>query len=106
MPRIIYIEHDGTQHPCDAAVGTNAMQAAVDHGVPGIDGDCGGECACGTCHVFVPQEWLSRVGSAGARETEMLSFADGACDNSRLACQIVLDERLDGLTVRLPAGQH
>ena len=106
MPKIFYIEHDGTSHECEVPCGTNVMQAAVDNGIPGIDGDCGGECACGTCHVHVQPEWIGLTGTPGHRETEMLSFAAGAGDASRLACQIVMDERLDGLTVRLPEGQH
>lgn len=106
MPRITYIEHNGTVHTCDVADDTNVMQAAVDNGVPGIDGDCGGECACGTCHVYVAPEWAERTGRPGSREQEMLGFADGTRATSRLACQIRLDSALDGLIVHLPEGQH
>lgn len=106
MPRIIYVRHDGIVHACDVPVGSSVMTGAVDNGVPGIDGDCGGGCACGTCHVHVDPAWIERVGARTPREEEMLSFADGVDGNSRLCCQITVSEVLDGLTVHLPAGQH
>jgi len=82
------------------------MQGAVDHAVPGIDGDCGGECACGTCHVYIDSLWLDRLDAVGDAEASMLSFADAARPNSRLACQIRVSSELDGLVVGLPDGQH
>ena len=106
MPRVLFIEHDGTPHACDVPTGTTAMRAAVDNGVPGIDGDCGGECACGTCHVFVAPEWVPRVGPAAGREADMLSFAEGSGERSRLGCQVRIEDHLDGLVLHLPAGQH
>lgn len=106
MPKIIYIEHDGTTHTCEVPNGSSVMLGAINNGVPGIDGDCGGECACGTCHVHVDPQWMSVVGESNHSEKGMLNFADGACETSRLCCQIVVNEKLDGLTVRLPAGQH
>ena len=106
MPKIVYIQHDGTTSTCDVPVGTSVMMAAINNGIPGIDGDCGGECACGTCHVHVEPQWQELAGKATPREQEMLSFADGVDEASRLCCQILMSDSLDGLTVRLPAGQH
>jgi 2Fe-2S ferredoxin len=82
------------------------MRAAVDGGVPGIDGDCGGQCACATCHVFVDPIWLPRTGERTPAEEELLNFASAVEFNSRLACQIKMTNELDGIVVRMPAGQH
>ncbi len=106
MVKVIYIEHDDTAHAVEVAPGTSLMKGALNNSVPGIDGDCGGECACGTCHVYVEEEWLERLEPQGQREIEMLDFAAGAKPNSRLSCQIAMRENLDGITVRLPVGQH
>jgi 2Fe-2S ferredoxin len=106
MPRITYVEQNGTKHEFELPDGTSAMQGAVSNGVPGIDGDCGGECACGTCHVYVDLAWLDRLDAVGEAEASMLSFADGAQPNSRLCCQIKMSSKLDGLVVALPEGQH
>ena len=106
MPRIIYIEHGGAAHAVEAKAGLSVMEAAVKHGVPGIDADCGGACACATCHVYLDAGWLAKVGARTAMEASMLDFAEGADDNSRLACQIRIVDDLDGLVVRLPQSQH
>jgi ferredoxin, 2Fe-2S len=108
MPRITYIEFDGTEHPVEVPVGTSVMRGAVNNAVPGIDADCGGECACATCHVYVDPEWLGRTGlpQPDSMEASMLSFAAAAEKNSRLSCQITMTEALDGLVVRMPEGQH
>ena len=106
MPRVTYIEHNGTAHEVEVPVGRSVMQGAIENAVPGIDADCGGACACATCHVFVAPEWLARVGSRGEREEEMLSFAADTRPNSRLACQIRVGGELDGLVVRMPESQH
>lgn len=106
MPRVTFIEHDGTEHQVDAAAGQSLMRAAVDNGVPGIDADCGGQCACATCHVYVAPDWLARTGSRGEMEESMLGFAAGTQDTSRLSCQITVTDALDGIVVRLPEGQH
>jgi 2Fe-2S ferredoxin len=82
------------------------MRGAVDNGVPGIDADCGGQCACATCHVFVDEAWSARTGSPDEQEESMLSFAATAQPNSRLSCQITVNGELDGLVVRLPEAQH
>jgi 2Fe-2S ferredoxin len=106
MPKITYIEFNGTEHVVDAVVGQSVMLGAVNNAIPGIDADCGGECACATCHVFVDPAWVDKVGARSAMEESMLSFANGTQDNSRLSCQINVTPELDGLIVRMPAGQH
>jgi ferredoxin, 2Fe-2S len=106
MPKITYIEHSGKEHVVDAPVGQTVMEAAVKHAVPGIDADCGGACACATCHVYVDPEWLSKTGEQNSMEQSMLDFANDVEDNSRLSCQIKVSEALDGLVVRLPKSQH
>lgn len=106
MPKITFIEHNGTPHQVDAVAGQSLMRAAVDNGVPGIDADCGGECACATCHVYVEPEWFDRTGERSEMEQSMLGFAAVTQDNSRLSCQVVVSDALDGLVVRLPDGQH
>ncbi len=106
MPKITFIEHNGTAHVVDAEIGASVMRAAVDNNVPGIDGDCGGECACATCHVYVEPEWEAVTGSRTESEETMLSFAAATKDNSRLSCQITVSDALDGLVVHMPDGQH
>ena len=108
MPKVTYIEYNGTAHTVDVPVGLSVMRGAVDNDVPGIDADCGGECACATCHVYLEPEWLERIGTPvpGSQEASMLSFAAVAQPDSRLACQIKMTEELDGLVVRMPEGQH
>src|ERR1700749_2037793 len=108
MPRITYIEHNGVQHAIDVPVGKSLMQGAIDNNVPGIDADCGGACACATCHVYVDDAWLGQVGvtESGSHEAGMLSFAAVTQPNSRLSCQIAATEALDGLVLRMPEGQH
>ena len=106
MPKITFIEHNGTAHTVEAVSGLSVMRGAVDNNVPGIDADCGGECACATCHVYVDAAWRDRVGSRSETEETMLSFAAGTEANSRLACQITMSAALDGLVVSMPEGQH
>ncbi|WP_149538889.1 2Fe-2S iron-sulfur cluster-binding protein [Siccirubricoccus phaeus] len=106
MPSIIYIEHDGTEHAVEVPIGHSVMLGAVENNIPGIDADCGGECACATCHVFVDPAWLALCGTPGEQESSMLSFAATAAPNSRLSCQIPVTEALDGLIVRMPEAQH
>ena len=108
MPVITYIQHGGREHRVEVPSGLSVMRGAVDNGIPGIDADCGGECACATCHVYVDAAWLDRTGlpEPGSQEASMLSFAALAQPNSRLSCQIKVSEALDGLVVRLPEGQH
>lgn len=106
MPKVTYIEHNGTEHAVDVPIGKSVMQGAVDNNVPGIDADCGGECACATCHVFVDPAWEAKTGTPSEQEASMLSFAATKQDNSRLSCQIEMTAALDGLVVRMPEAQH
>jgi len=104
--RITYVEHDGTKHEIEAPEDRSLMEVAVENMVPGIDGDCGGACACATCHVYVEDAWLSKSGEKSEMETSMLEFAEGIEENSRLACQIKTSSALDGIVVRIPESQH
>ena len=97
MAQIIFIEQSGIEHPVDAIDGQTAMEAAVEAGVEGILAECGGGCACGTCHVYVDEAQLGLVGEADLMEQAMLNFADATQENSRLSCQITVSEDLDGL---------
>lgn len=105
MPKVTYIEHNGTSHEMDVENGLSIMEGAVNNLVPGIDADCGGACACATCHVFVDEAWLAKTGDVGEMEETMLDFADGRETNSRLSCQIKVSDELDGIVVRLPEAQ-
>lgn len=106
MPKITYIEHSGKEHVVDVPVGSTVMEGAVKNRVPGIDADCGGACACATCHVHVDPTWVGLTGKPGGMEESMLDFAEGVTETSRLSCQIQVTADLDGLVVRLPAAQH
>ncbi len=106
MPKVTFIAFNGQHHTVDATAGLSLMRAAVDHNVPGIDGDCGGQCACATCHVFIDPAWAERTGARTRPEHQMLNFAAELRDSSRLACQITVTDALDGLVVAMPEGQH
>jgi len=106
MPKVIYIEFNGTHHEVEVPVGTSLMRGAVDNCVPGIDADCDGNCACATCHVYLEPEWRDKVGRRSEIEEEMLEFAALTRPESRLACQIQMVADLDGLAVRMPEAQH
>ena len=106
MPKITYIEHDGTEHVIDVKTGLSVMEGAVKNNIPGIDADCGGACACATCHVYVDPAWLDKTGTPSAMEESMLDFAESVEPNSRLSCQIKVSDELDGLIVRMPESQH
>ena len=106
MPRVTFISYNGNRHSVTINEGLSLMRAAVDNNVPGIDGDCGGQCACATCHVYVDVAWRGRTGARTVMEEDMLNFAAATQDNSRLACQIVMTQALDGLVVSMPDGQH
>jgi 2Fe-2S ferredoxin len=105
MPKITFIAHDGTENIVDAQNGMSVMNAAIDNLVSGIDADCGGECSCATCHVYVNEEWMGVVGTPGGREEEMLDLNPERETNSRLSCQIPVTDELDGLIVRVPEFQ-
>ena len=106
MAKITYIEHDGTEHVVDVKTGLSVMEGAVRNNIPGIDADCGGACACATCHVYVDDAWLPKTGEKSAMEESMLDFADNVTETSRLSCQIPVNDALDGLIVRMPESQH
>ncbi len=105
MTKILFIEHDGTEHPVEVEPGGSVMLAAVTNGVPGIDADCGGACSCATCHVYVNEEWLDKLEPIDAMEEAMLSLSSDRKENSRLSCQIKVSEELDGLVVTTPEFQ-
>src|SRR5437764_12078910 len=108
MPKITYIEYGGREHRVEVPLGRSVMRGAVDNNVPGIDADCGGQCACATCHVYVEPAWFDKIGAPiiGSQEESMLSFAAGAAFNSRLPCQIATRAEFNGSTVRMPRGPH
>ena len=106
MPRVTYIEHNGTEHVVEVANGMTVMEGARDNGIPGIEADCGGACACSTCHVYVDAAWVDRIPAKDAMEEDMLDFAwqpDPA--RSRLTCQLKVSDKLDGLRVQMPEKQ-
>lgn len=105
MPKIVFIEHDGKEHVVQAEAGRSVMQAAVDHFVPGIIGDCGGNCSCGTCHGFIDERWKKTLPPVEANEQSLLEGLLEVETNSRLTCQIEVTAALDGLIVRLPKSQ-
>lgn len=106
MPRIIYVEHNGTEHVIDVPPGTNLMQGAVNQLVPGIEGDCGGLCACGTCHVYLDAPYSELAGTPDELELGMLEFAFEVEAASRLSCQIEVTEAMEGMRVRMPSRQY
>jgi 2Fe-2S ferredoxin len=105
MAKITFIQHDGAEQTVDGMPGTSVMETAIKHQVPGIDADCGGACACATCHVYVEPEWMEAVGKRNPMEEDMLDFAFDVRDSSRLSCQIKVSPALDGLKVRVPEKQ-
>lgn len=105
MPKITLIEFNGQDHMIEAETGKSLMQNALDNAVPGIDADCGGACACGTCHCFVEDSWGPMTGEADAMEEAMLGMRPDRADNSRLSCQIQVTDEMDGMVVRLPEFQ-
>ena len=105
MGNITFIEHDGSEHQVELEVGKSLMQIAMDNGVPGIDADCGGECACGTCHVIVDSQWLDVAGKAGAEELQMLEMTPERKAASRLSCQIKATDAMNGMVIHLPEFQ-
>ena len=106
MPKIKYIEHNGKEHEVEVPEGWSVMEGAVKNLIPGIDADCGGACACATCHVHVDAEWLAKLPAKEDMEETMLDFAPEVSPDSRLSCQIKVTPALDGLVVRMPQSQH
>ena len=105
MPTITYKTHSGETFEVDAEVGSSVMEAAVRAMVPGIEAECGGACACATCHVYVDETWREAVGEPAEMEEDMLDFAYEVGEGSRLSCQIKVSAALDGLSVRVPERQ-
>ncbi len=105
MPKVQYRTPAET-YEVEVDEGTNLMQAAVDNGVPGIDGDCGGQAACATCHVQIDEGWLDKLGEVTPVENSMLNTVVDRTGNSRLACQITMSDELDGIVLNVPAAQH
>ncbi|MGR8023285.1 MULTISPECIES: 2Fe-2S iron-sulfur cluster-binding protein [Burkholderia] len=105
MTKIIFEDHAGRRVAVDARLGSTVMEAAISNNVSGIDAECGGACACATCHVYIDPEWLAVVGAPGDTERDMLEFANEVRENSRLSCQIKIQAQLDGLIVRTPETQ-
>ena len=106
MAKITYVEFNGKEHVVDVKTGLSVMEGAVKNNIPGIDADCGGACACATCHVYVDEAWKDKTGSQSAMEESMLDFAENVEPTSRLSCQIKVSDALDGLIVRMPQSQH
>jgi 2Fe-2S ferredoxin len=105
MPKITYVQPDGTSQTVDAQAGMTVMEAAKKNLVAGIEAECGGACACATCHVYVDDAWREKVGKPSAMEEDMLDFAFDVREESRLCCQIKVTDGIDGLIVRVPAKQ-
>ena len=105
MAKITYIEHDGKSHVVDVPNELSVMEGAIQNNVPGIDADCGGSCACATCHVYVDDKWFDQLPQKEDAEQDMLDMAFEPKKFSRLACQITATDELDGLVVKVPSKQ-
>lgn len=105
MPSITFIDANGVARTVDADVGSTVMEAAIRNSIPGIEAECGGACACATCHVYVDSAWVDATGSAESMEEDMLDFAFDVRPTSRLSCQIRVKAELDGLVVHTPSKQ-
>lgn len=105
MPKITFIEHNGAEHTVEAEIGSTVMETAIKNMVPGIEAECGGACACATCHVYVDAAWTAVSGEPEAMEEDMLDFAFDVRPNSRLSCQIKVTVELDGLRLNVPESQ-
>ncbi|MDX9999519.1 MAG: 2Fe-2S iron-sulfur cluster-binding protein [Phenylobacterium sp.] len=106
MAKITYRTCSGEERTLDLPDGLSVMEGAVKHAIEGIDADCGGACACATCHVYVDEAWLDKLEPASDMERSMLDFAENTQPNSRLACQIKIKAEFDGLLVQTPESQH
>jgi len=105
MPKITYIEHNGKSHTLEVANGLTVMEGAVQNNIPGIDADCGGSCACATCHVYVDENWFNKLSKKESAEEDMLDMAFELKPLSRLSCQLTVSDELDGLVVKMPSKQ-
>ena len=105
MPKINYLEHGGKKHTIEVANGLTVMEGAIQNNIPGIDADCGGSMACATCHVYVKEEWFNKLPKKEDGEEDMLDMAFEPKKNSRLSCQLIVSDELDGLIVSMPSKQ-
>ena len=105
MPKIIYKDYQGTSKTIEVESGFTVMEGAIQKEIPGIDADCGGSMACATCHVYVDEKWIDKIPKAEDAEIDMIDMAFEPKKNSRLSCQIIVSEELDGLEVTTPAKQ-
>jgi|TARA_B110000211_G_scaffold73609_1_gene85639 2Fe-2S ferredoxin len=105
MPKIIFIDSKGSSKTVEVEKGLSVMEGAVQNDIPGIDADCGGSMACATCHVYVEEKWLDKLSKAEDAEVDMIDMAYEPKKNSRLSCQIIISNELDGLTVTTPTKQ-
>ncbi len=105
MPKITYIDSHGASRTVEGEVGSTVMETAIKNGVPEIEAECGGACACATCHVYVEEAWFEKVGGPSPMEEDMLDFGYDVRPNSRLSCQIKVSDELEGLVVRTPERQ-
>ena len=105
MTKLTFITHDGARFDVEAENGSTVMENAIRNAVPGIEAECGGACACATCHVYVDEAWTAEVGEPEAMEEDMLDFAYDVRPTSRLSCQIKVRDALDGLMVQVPERQ-
>ena len=105
MPKITYIEHNGKSHEVEIANGLSVMEGAVQNNIPGIDADCGGSCACATCHVYVDEKWFIKLPKKDSAEEDMLDMAYEPKKFSRLSCQLTVTNELNGLVVKMPSKQ-
>ena len=105
MPKITYIEHNGKSHTIEVPKELSVMEGALQNNIPGIDADCGGACACATCHVYVDEKWFDKLPKKVDAEQDMLDMAFEPNKFSRLACQITTTNELDGLVVKVPSKQ-
>ena len=105
MAKITFIDSGGTARTVEGEVGSTVMEAAIKNGVPEIEAECGGACACSTCHLYIDDAWREKVGEPSPMETDMLDFAFEVKPNSRLSCQIKVSDELDGLVVTTPSRQ-
>ncbi|MBW2942495.1 2Fe-2S iron-sulfur cluster-binding protein [Zhongshania aquimaris] len=105
MAKIKFIEFSGKEHDVEIANGTSIMQAALDENVRGIVGDCGGSCSCATCHIYVDESWLDKIEVKSEMEEILLEEVCDPQDNSRLSCQIIVSDALDGMVLRVPEKQ-
>ena len=106
MPTVTYIDHKGNAFEADVPVGSTVMEGALNNGIEGIIAECGGACVCATCHCMVEENWVEKAGAPGDDEEMMLEAVSERKETSRLSCQLVMTEEMDGLVVNLPESQY